>query len=76
MEIFNSDPSEQTLHQKITLRCMTWDAPRGYGPTEAVGQAFAQTEAGRGVKVQWDVQPLLSHREEGLPPSDAVEQAT
>lgn len=40
------------------LRGITWNDPRGYGPMEAVGKAFAQTNAGRGISVQWDIHSL------------------
>ncbi len=42
----------------ITLKLITWDDPRGYGPMKAVGDAFARTPQGEGVRVIWDVQPL------------------
>ena len=42
----------------IALRGITWDDPRGWGPLEEVGQAFAATPAGRNVTVAWDIQPL------------------
>lgn len=42
----------------IILKLITWDDPRGYGPIEAVADAFARTPQGRGVRVIWDVQPL------------------
>ncbi|MEX2170245.1 MAG: hypothetical protein WD851_13110 [Pirellulales bacterium] len=42
----------------IQLRALTWDDPRGRGPSRPLAEAFARTEAGAGVDVQWDVQPL------------------
>ena len=42
----------------IRLRGITWDDPRGWGPLEEVGRAFAGTPAGREVSVEWDIQPL------------------
>ena len=44
----------------IHLRGLTWDDPRGRGPTQALAEAFAQTEAGSGVTIEWAVQPLGS----------------
>src|SRR5690348_14521702 len=43
---------------RITLKLMTWDDPRGYGPMKAVADAFARTEQGQGVRVIWDIQAL------------------
>jgi multiple sugar transport system substrate-binding protein len=43
---------------EIRLRGLTWDDPRGRGPSGALADAFAQTEQGRDVTVQWEVQPL------------------
>ena len=43
---------------RITLKLITWDDPRGYGPMQAVADAFLTTAQGRGVQIVWDIQPL------------------
>ncbi len=42
----------------IHLRGLTWDDPRGRGPTRALADAFAQTAQGRDVTIEWTTQPL------------------
>ena len=51
----------------IRLRGITWDDPRGWGPLEQVGRAFAGTPAGREVSVDWDIQPLEGFESAPLP---------
>jgi len=51
----------------LTLRGLTWDDPRGWGPLETVGHAFATTPAGRGVSVRWDIQPLEGFESRPIP---------
>lgn len=52
---------------RINLRGLTWDDPRGWGPLESVGQAFAASPAGRHVTVTWDVQPLEGFESRPIP---------
>jgi len=42
----------------IRLRGITWDDPRGWGPLDAVMKAFQASDAGSGISVSWDIQPL------------------
>ena len=51
----------------IRLRGITWDDPRGWGPLQQVGRAFAGTHAGREVSVEWDIQPLEGFESAPLP---------
>ena len=51
----------------IRLRGITWDDPRGWGPLQQVGRAFAGTPAGREVSVEWDIQPLEGFESAPLP---------
>ena len=45
-------------HSTVRLRGITWDDPRGWGPLDRVGRAFAQTPTGQNVAVVWDIQTL------------------
>lgn len=51
----------------ITLRGLTWNDPRGWGPLTAVGSDFAHTSAGRDVSIKWDIQPLDGFESAPLP---------
>lgn len=42
----------------ITLRGLTWDDPRGYGPLRAVHRAFCAEHPELPLAIEWDIQPL------------------
>ncbi len=60
-------PEADTRRHGVTLHGITWDDPRGYGPLEAVSREFARTEAGCGVAIEWDIQPLAGFESRPLP---------
>lgn len=44
--------------ERVELKGLTWDDPRGYGPLKAVESAYNAATTGPAVSISWTIQPL------------------